>query len=64
VRFDVKNWPELDKAVYNYRASTKSEPMILVFHTPGQTAFRFIINQHGIVRQECDSKGETRYDDL
>ena len=64
MRFNVYNLGELDGAMGDYKAAKTSEPLILVLHTPGQIAYRFIVNRHGIVRQECDAKGDPRYDDL
>lgn len=64
MRFDVKNWPEMDRATHDYRESMSSEPLILVLHTPGQVVYRFIVGQHGIARQGCDQKGDAREDDV
>lgn len=58
MRFDVKTWPELDRAIHDYREAMSSEPLILVFHASLDTTFRFIIGQHGIIRQECNPKGD------
>ena len=61
MRADVSNWAQLDQAVYNHRAAAASDdPLILVIHTPGDVLFRFIVAKHGIIRQECDIKGEAR----
>jgi hypothetical protein len=60
MRCDVSTFPELDRAVHNYRERVTVEPLILVLHTPGQIAFRFIIGQHGIARQECFANGDER----
>ena len=64
MRADVSKWADLDKAIRDQRAVATTEPFILVLHTPGQIAFRFIVNQHGIVREECDVKGDPRNHDL
>lgn len=60
MRFDVSSFGELDHAIHNYNAAETSEPLILVLHTPDRTVFRFIINQHGIARQECTATGDAR----
>jgi hypothetical protein len=46
----------------DYKEAASTEPMILVLHTPGQIAYRFIVNQHGIERQDCNDKGDARSD--
>jgi hypothetical protein len=60
MRFDVSTWAELETAVQDYRKAASFEPLILVLITPGQIAYRFIIGQHGIARQDCDARGEAR----
>jgi hypothetical protein len=62
MRCDVSTWGELDRAVHDYRegAIGINEPLILVLHTPGQIAFRFIVGQHGITRQDCNLNGDER----
>ena len=60
MRFDVSNLGELDHAMHNYNAAATSEPLVLVFRTPGQIVYRFIVNPHGIERQECDQSGAAR----
>ena len=60
MRCDATTWAELDRGVHDYRELVTTEPLILVLHTPGEIAFRFIIGQHGIVRQDCDKKGNAR----
>jgi hypothetical protein len=62
MRFDVSNLGQLDRALHDYSAAATPEPLILVLHTPGEIAFRFIVNQHGIVRQGCDRRGDARSD--
>jgi hypothetical protein len=62
VRYDVSTLGALDRAMLDYQAAGTSEPMILVFHTPGQIVYRFIVNEHGIERQECNAKGDERND--
>lgn len=57
MRFDVKTWPELDRAIHDYREEVTTAPLILVLHTPGEIAYRFIIGTHGIERQQCDRTG-------
>jgi hypothetical protein len=57
MRFDVKTWGELDRAAQEYREAEAATPLILVFHTPGDIAHRFIINNFGIEKQSCDKKG-------
>jgi hypothetical protein len=64
MRCDVSTFGELHKAVNDYQARGTSEPMVLVIHAPARMVYRFIINMHGIVRQECDARGEAREDDL
>jgi hypothetical protein len=64
MRFDVSTQGELDSAMRDFKAAKTTEPMILVLHTPGQIAYRFIVNPHGIVRQECDVKGDPRDHDV
>lgn len=60
MRCDATTWAELDRCVYNYRSVASSEPLILVLHTPGEIAYRFIIGQYGIARQDCDKRGDER----
>lgn len=60
MRFDVENLGELDRAMHDYKAAATAETLIVVFHTPGNLTFRFIIGQHGIERQDCDPKGDAR----
>jgi hypothetical protein len=64
MRFDVKDWGELDRAVHDYREKMTTEPLILVLHTPGQITYRFIVGDHGIERQECTAKGDALSHDL
>ena len=52
MRFDVSTLEELILAMHKYNAADKKETVILVLHTPGQIAFRFLMNKHGIERQE------------
>jgi hypothetical protein len=63
MRFDVQNLGDLDRAMQSYNTAATSVPMILVVHTPGKVLYRFIFNDHGIERQECDLRGNAR-DDL
>jgi len=60
MRCDVRTFGELDRAVHDYREAMLIEPLILVLHTPGEIAYRFIIGQHGIARQDCDVRGDAR----
>jgi len=58
MRCDVRTFAELEKAVQTYRTMAAIEPLILVLHTPGEIAFRFIIGQYGIARQDCNLRGD------
>lgn len=58
MRFDVKDFGELDVAVHDYREAMVAQAMILVFHTPGGFTYRFIVGEHGIERQECTVSGD------
>lgn len=60
MRFDVKTWGELDRAVHDFREAVSAWPMILVLHTPGEIAYRFIVGEHGIARQDCNARGDAR----
>ena len=60
MRFDVNNLGELERAMHDYIAAASAEPLILVLHTPGGIPYRFIVNEHGIVRQECNQRGDER----
>lgn len=60
MRCDVSTFGELDRAVHDYREKVSAEPLVLVLHTPGEIAYRFIIGEHGIARQDCDRKGDLR----
>jgi hypothetical protein len=60
MRRDVSTWPELDRAIHDYSMAASSEPLILVLHTPGDIAYRFIVGQHGIARQDCNATGDAR----
>jgi hypothetical protein len=60
MRCDVSTFAELDTAVHDYREKVTTEPLILVLHTPGEIAYRFIVGQHGIARQDCNARGDAR----
>ena len=57
MRFDVPDFDALKRAIDAYDTMDKSEPMILVLHTPGRILYRFLIGEHGIIRQECNATG-------
>lgn len=58
MRLDVTNLGELCEGVEHYATVAGDEPLILVLHTAGNQAFRFILNQHGLDREQCTNKGE------
>lgn len=60
MRCDAYTWAELDRGIHDYREAVTVEPLILVLHTPGEIAYRFIIGQHGIARQDCNKRGDVR----
>ena len=58
MRFDCYNFADICAAADVYRGSTKPEPFIFVIHTPGQETYRFLVNLYGIVREQCNRKGD------
>jgi len=57
----VNNVLELIRAVDDYATHEERElttPLVLILHTAGNYAHRFIIGKHGIEKQHCDMKGE------
>lgn len=58
MRFDVHNWQDLKQAVEELDKSENSkEPKVLVLVTPGGVFHRFIINEHGLEKMDCDATG-------
>ena len=55
MRFDIRNWHDLKKAVIEM--DTTTEPKVLVFDTPGGIFHRFIFNDHGVEKEDCDKTG-------
>jgi hypothetical protein len=54
----VYNFDDLKDAVFEFAAHrTEDEPLVLVLMTPGETAHRFVVAEHGIVKQDCDKAG-------
>lgn len=56
MKVHVTNLHELRAAV---SAIDLNEILVLVLHTPGQQAFRFIVTRNGIEREQCTSSGES-----
>jgi hypothetical protein len=57
MRFDIANWKDLRQAVQ--QMDKTGEPKVLVFVTPGGIFHRFVINDHGVEKQDCDKTGRT-----
>jgi len=60
MRRDAYTFADLEIAVEEYRKTEQAEPLFLVFHTPGEVLYRYIVTRHGIARQDCDQRGEPR----
>jgi hypothetical protein len=58
MRFDVVNWEDLKLAVSELDKT--EEPKVIVFNTPGGIFHRFVINQFGVEKEECDASGRSR----
>lgn len=56
MRADVRTLHELHDAAN--LALDRRESLVLVLHTPGGQVYRFIVNVHGLERQECTKTGE------
>jgi hypothetical protein len=56
--FGVSNFKALRNAVEVYDESDQDEPLIIIFHTPGNVYHRFIVAEHGVMKQDCTASGE------
>ena len=55
MRINVHNLRELKDGVND---SDIGDVLVLVLFTSGNQAYRFIVNRHGLERQECTRTGE------
>jgi hypothetical protein len=58
MRFDISNFEALRNAVTVFAQGDREEALVLVLRTPGGIPYRFIVNEHGIEKQQCGSTGE------
>lgn len=60
MRLDIHNLSELCDGLEHYaEVGDEDEPVILVLHTAGNQAFRFIVNRYGMEREQCTNKGDS-----
>lgn len=57
MRINVHNLRELISGVND---ADLGDVLVLVLFTAGNQAYRFIVNQHGLERQECTREGEAQ----